>query len=224
MRVIPWAVSLAILIVALIAGKALADRIGSVGKADPPTVDVREERVPEVQRKPGGYLEVSSIRAPGVVVTRTEPGNPWFFDLGTNVSEVRVDAVYRYRIALNGKWTIIRVRDKVYVVAPRVEPVLDVSIDTATLSQRTVVGWARFDRAETEKAALSGLTKNLNARASTPGAIAQQREFARATVAEFVSKWGVEPMNSVPPKNVRVVFEDEPIKSLVGSAFAPADQ
>jgi hypothetical protein len=172
-----------------------------------------------VLRTPGGLLEVSHINAPAETVQMTSPGKIGPFDFGSNVSKIRVDAVYRYHIPLASKWTIIRNRSQVYVVAPPAVPTVPVAIDTASLRQETSAGWLRFDKETTAKEAHALLTKTLGDRSKSVSYINQQREVARQTVKEFVAKWGVAPMNSVPPQNVHVVFSDESISNLVGPAF-----
>lgn len=105
---------------------------------------------------------------------------------------------------------------------PHSLPTLPAAIDTATLRQNTDTGWLRFDKYVAAKAALGQLTQVLGNRAATPSYINHQREVARKTVAEFVGNWGVSPMNSVGLENVKVVFDDEPVRSLIGAAFPDA--
>lgn len=208
-----------VLVLTGVVGLAVQQRIIAIGRPEAPTVEVHFEEVPKALQTPGGLLEVSRIDAPAEVLERTESGNVGFFDFGANVSRIRVAAVYRYHVPLAGKWTIIRRRDKVFVIAPRVVPSLPVAIDTGTMRQSTEAGWLRFDKAATAAAAQRQLTQALGQRAASPSYVAQQREVARTTVSEFVARWGVAPANSVAAKNVRVVFDDEPVRDLVGAAF-----
>ena len=222
MSLIRWSLAAAVVAIAATVCFAIYARIGEAGKPAPASIEIRSEVVPNALRTPGGLLEVSRIMAPAEVLERTDSGSILGFDFGSNVSRIRVSAVYRYHISLGDRWTIIRHRDRVYVVAPRPVPTLPVAIDTETLRQHTDAGWLRFDKDVTAKAALAQLTQVLGNRAATPSYIGQQREVARKTVAEFVGKWGVSPLNTVPPANVKVVFDDEPVRSLIDGAFPAA--
>lgn len=224
-RVVKWALPLGLVVVIGAAGygafiAALAGVAGLFPKPAPPPVVVATSETPwVVMRTEGGTLEVSSINAPGEVIERTDFQKFGPIDLGSTTSRIRVAATYRYHIPLAPEWKVV-VRDgEVIVVAPRVRPTLPVAYDSASVQRRVEAGWLRFDKDESLSAAEKLVTSELESRAGTPGAINQQREQARLTVAEFVHKWMSthDQLKSTNPTNVRVVFADEPIERL-GSA------
>jgi hypothetical protein len=108
-------------------------------------------------------------------------------DLGTTVSEVRVDATYRFHIGMAKSWPLRIVGKTCLVQAGAVEPTLPVAIDSRTIERRTSSGWARFNKAENLEALERSLTLQLAERA--PLYREQAEEAGRQVVAEFVTAW-----------------------------------
>ena len=131
-------------------------------------------------------------------------------DLGTTVSEVRVDAAYRFHIAMAKAWPLRIVGKTCLVQAGAVEPTLPVAFDSRTIQRRTASGWARFDKRENLQALERSLTQLLAERA--PLYRERAREAGRAIVAEFVAEWLLreQQWRRDPEHRVVVVFDDEP--------------
>ena len=166
--------------------------------------------IPRVFRTPGGLLEVASVRTTEAF-RRTSPMRFAGINLGTNVSEIRVPATFRYQAELGGDWRAIQSGGKLVVIAPAYHPALPVAIDTGALEMHTRTGWARFDGRDNGEALLRELTAQLEAKAKSPGYMETHREQARTTVAEFVTKWLItqKRWKAVRPDQVRVYFADE---------------
>lgn len=95
----------------------------------------------------GGRLEVATVRARETLTRANSKVLFDLIDLGTTVSEIRVDADYRFHIGMAKAWPL-RIADRTCVVhAGAVEPTLPVAFDTSTVERRTASGWARFDKA-----------------------------------------------------------------------------
>ena len=82
--------------------------------------------------------------------------------------------------------------------------------------------WSMFTGAAELDRLQRSISQSLAAKAALPSYIQFQREAARSTVTEFVSKWmlGQERFKSGGDYKVRVFFADEPIEAL-GSAPPP---
>jgi hypothetical protein len=175
----------------------------------------------EVIRTKGGLLAVSTIKAPEsfqATADHTVLGVP----VGQTTSQIRVQAVYGYHVELAPEWRVT-LRDKtLIVIAPRVKPTLPVAIDTTRLERYASGAWSVFTGpAELDRLQRS-ISQSLAAKAALPSYIQFQREAARATVTEFVTKWmlGQERFKAAGDYKVRVFFADEPIEVL-GSAPPP---
>ena len=107
-------------------------------------------------------------------------------------------------------------------LAPRVKPTLPVAIDTAKLEKLTSGTWSLLTGQSELDQLQKSITQSLAQKAATPLFIQLQREAARKTVTEFVTRWVVEQRGSSPATGytVRVFFADEPIEAL-GSAPLP---
>jgi hypothetical protein len=152
----------------------------------------------------GGRLEVATVR---VRETFTRSDSRTLFDridLGTTVSEVRVDAVYRFHIGMAKAWPLRIAGRTCLVIADPVEPTLPVAFDSRTVERRTSSGWARFNRAE------KSLTRQLAERAPLYRHLAQ--EAGRAVVEAFVLEWLVKEQQwgRDPEHRVVVAFSKEP--------------
>lgn len=175
----------------------------------------------EVIRTKGGLLAVSTIKAPEffqATADHTVLGVP----VGQTTSQIRVQVVYRYHVELAPQWKVT-VRDKTFIViAPRVQPTLPVAIDTAKLERYASGAWSLFTgEAELDRLQRS-ISASLAAKAALPSYIQFQREAARTTVTEFVTKWLVAQPRWQPASayKVQVYFADEPIEAL-GAAPPP---
>ena len=175
----------------------------------------------EVIRTKGGLLAVSTIKAPELFQATSEHtvlGVP----VGQTTSQIRVQAVYGYHVELAPEWRVT-VRDKtLIVIAPRVKPTLPVAIDTARLERYASGTWSMFTGAGELDRLQRSIGQSLEAKAGLPSYIQFQREAARITVTEFVTKWmlGQERFKTTGDYKVRVFFADEPIEAL-GSAPPP---
>jgi len=175
----------------------------------------------EVIRTKGGTLSVSTIKAPEffqATAEHTVLGVP----VGQTTSQIRVQAVYQYHVELAPEWKVT-LRDKTFIViAPRVQPTLPVAVDTAKLERYASGTWSLFTGADELDRLQRSITQSLAAKAVLPSYIQFQREAARTTVTEFVTKWLVAQPRWQPASayKVQVFFADEPIEAL-GSAPPP---
>ncbi|MCW5660460.1 MAG: hypothetical protein KIT60_22370 [Burkholderiaceae bacterium] len=175
----------------------------------------------EVIRTKGGLLAVSTIKAPEsfqATADHTVLGVP----VGQTTSQIRVQAVYAYHVELAPEWKVT-LRDKTFIViAPRVKPTLPVAIDTARIERYASGAWSLFTGAAELDRLQRSISQSLAAKAGLPSYIQFQREAARTTVTEFVTKWmlGHERYKTAGDYKVRVFFADEPIEAL-GSAPPP---
>jgi hypothetical protein len=204
------------LLLALAAALVLAIRLGGVGNRQPTarpspaiTTTAHAERV-VVMPTAGGRLEVAAVHA-RETFARSDPrlllGR---IDLGTTVSEVRVDATYRFHVGMQWAWPLRVVGKTCLVRAGAVEPTLPVAFDTATVERRTSSGWARFDKRENLRALESSLTQLLAERA--PLYRDRAREAGRGVVEAFVLEWLVRERQWArdPEHRVVVLFDEEP--------------
>jgi hypothetical protein len=175
----------------------------------------------EVIRTKGGLLAVSTIKAPEFFQATADHqvlGVP----VGQTTSQIRVSAVYSYHVELAPEWKVT-LRDKTFIViAPRVKPTLPVAIDTAKLERYASGTWSLFTGAGELDRLQQSITASLATKAALPSYIQFQREAARSTVTEFVSKWLVGQQRWQPASayKVQVFFADEPIEAL-GAAPPP---
>jgi hypothetical protein len=117
----------------------------------------------------------------------------------------------------------VTVRDKTFIViAPRVKPTLPVAIDTAKLERYASGTWSLFTGAAELDRLQRSISASLAAKAALPSYVQFQREAARTTVTEFVTKWLVTQQRWQPASDykVQVFFADEPIEAL-GAAPPP---
>jgi hypothetical protein len=175
----------------------------------------------EVIRTKGGLLAVSTIKAPEFFQATADHevlGVP----VGQTTSQIRVTAVYSYHVELAPEWKVT-LRDKTFIViAPRVKPTLPVAIDTEKLERYASGTWSLFTGAAELDRLQRSISASLAKKASLPSYIQFQREAARATVTEFVTKWLVGQQRWQPASayKVQVFFADEPIEAL-GTAPPP---
>jgi len=170
----------------------------------------------EVMRTKGGLLEVSSITTPETFRSTKDHTVFAAVGVGQTISEIRVPAVFRYHIELAPEWKITRRDNQIIVIAPRVKPTLPVAIDTGRLVALSAGIWSVFTGRSELEVLQKSITKTLEVKAAGPGYIQFQREAARETVKEFVSKWVLTQSRwkTEPKVEIKVYFADEPIDSL----------
>ena len=163
--------------------------------------------------EPGGTrLELASFEATETL-TRSD-ARSIFFDLvplGTNITEIRVPATYRYHLRLDETWRL-EVRGQVCLVhAPRIRPTLPPAIHTERMEKRSESGWLRFDVEEQMEDLERGITPILSQRAASRENLDLVREACRRRVAEFVRDWLLreDHWRSDRFSAVSVAFEDE---------------
>jgi Holliday junction resolvase len=176
--------------------------------------------LPLVSRTPGGLLEVATVHTTELFEKKsmlTIAG----LNMGTTVSQIRVPAVYRYQIRLAADWRAYVSGGKLLVIAPAMTPSLPVAVDTGKMEMQTTAGWARANAQENLEALHREITGALEVKAKSPQYVDVQREQARKTVVEFVSKWLLEQerWKHIKPEQVKVYFADEPIERL--RSFGP---
>ena len=177
----------------------------------------------EVIRTKGGLLQVSTLRSTETFQATTDHKVFDLFSLGSTTSQIRVPAVYHYHIELAPEWQV-RLRGKTFlVIAPRVQPTLPVAIDTARLESFSAGTWSLFTGPSERERLQKSITQTLAFRASKPGYIDFQREAARETVREFVTKWLVSQSrwNAGKGYAIKVLFSDEPIDALDSLTLLP---
>ncbi len=191
--------------------------------APPPLPSTVGEAV--VLRTPGGRLEVAELRQlESFEVSRDHDvlGVP----MGSTYSRVRVPAHYRFHVDLAPEWRVRVLPDGgVRVIAPRVQPSLPVAIDTAQLQTESRGLWSLFTGPAQVQALERGITAQLARKAVTAPMLERQREAARKTVAEFVSKWLMTQSEWRPHAGqpVQVLFADEPIEALDAACGSKPD-
>ena len=179
------------------------------------TSEARTVSLPLVSRTPGGLLEVATVSTTELFEKKsmlTIAG----LNRGTTVSQIRVPAVYRYQVRLAADWRAYVSDGRLLVIAPALTPSLPVAIDTGRMEMQTTAGWARANAQENLQALHREISAALELKAKSPQYVDVQREQARKTVAEFVSKWLLEQerWKTLRPDQVKVYFADEPIERL----------
>ena len=175
----------------------------------------------EVMRTKGGLLQVSTLRSPELFQA-TQDHTIFGVHVGKTTSQIRVPATFHYHVELAPEWKITVRNNTFIVIAPRVKATLPVAIDTAKLEKLTSGTWSLLTGQSELDQLQKSITQSLAQKAATPLFIQLQREAARKTVTEFVTRWVVEQRGSSPATGytVRVFFADEPIEAL-GSAPLP---
>jgi hypothetical protein len=204
-----------VLLLGLAVALVLAVEVVSSGdpnpSSSPPTISTtaQSERV-VVMPTAGGRLEIATVRARETLTRASSKVLFDLIDLGTTVSEVRVDAVYRFHIGMEKAWPLRIAGRTCLVGAGPVRPTLPVAFDSGKVERSTASGWARFDKAANLRELESSLTPLLAGRA--PQYRKQAQEAGRAVVAEFVLEWLVreQQWRRDPEHRVVVVFADEP--------------
>jgi hypothetical protein len=103
--------------------------------------------VPIVMHTSGGRLEVATATAKETFKL-ADPKELLGVSLGTTVSHVQVNVVYRYHIEMAKEWPI-KLAEKIAIVeAGEIKADLPVAFDTRTMEKHTASGWARFNKQE----------------------------------------------------------------------------
>jgi len=178
---------------------------------------------PVVMHTNGGLLEVATINATerfDNTTTHTLLGQ----EVGNTFAHIRVPVTYRYGIELAPEWRFM-LRDKTFVVvAPQIRPSLPVAIDTSKLERESHGVWSLVTGTDAVDQLQKKITPTLAEYAASKKYIDLQKDTARITVTEFVSKWVMsnEKWASAKDYRVKVFFGDEPIQSLQDGGYAPA--
>lgn len=180
-----------------------------------PDRPVASAEMPVVIQIKGGRLEVSTVQAIEPFSASTDE-TILGLSVGKTVSRIRVPATYRYHVELDTDWKVL-LKDKTFIViSPKVVPSLPVAIDTARLEAESSGRWSLFTGTTRLAELQRSITATLAVKAASPSYVLFQREAARQTLKEFVSKWLVTQTQwkhaSAYP--IRVFFADEPIQAL----------
>jgi hypothetical protein len=165
-----------------------------------------------VMRTPGGLLEVSTITTEerfDSTTSHTVLG----VHIGKTIAQIRVPAVYRYHIPLAKDWNIRLAGNTLVAIAPPVRPSLPVAIDTGRLESFSSGVWSPMTGSDAIAALQRSITARLGEKAKSEQLILLQRDAARQSVEEFLSKRLAESArwNGLKPPTIFVFFEDEPL-------------
>lgn len=177
-----------LVLAALVAAAAVALVFWFAFRPSAPPDNAATTGVPVVMRTPGGHLEVATVKA-RESFRRSDSKEFFGIDLGTTVSEIRVDVVYRFYIEMAREWPLGISTDgkTATVLAERLRPTLPVAFDTSTAEKYTASGWARFDKWENLVKLEQTLSPQLERRAH--GYTDFAKEAGRQVVREFVTTW-----------------------------------
>jgi hypothetical protein len=179
----------------------------------PPSILPPQERdIPITFRTEGGLLEVAGMIKMEDFY-REDNLKWWFVDWGTTISQIRVEATYRYHVKLSGEWSV-RIKEPVCIVeTPQLEPTLPVAIDTAKTVHKTERGWARFNKDENLELLGKSISEKLRQKAKRPEYLNLVREPARKTIEEFIATWLLKEniWGSSEWHVIKIVFPDEKI-------------
>ena len=154
----------------------------------PPILPPQERDVPVTFRTEGGLLEVAGMIKQEDFL-QEDNLKWWVVSWGTTISQIRVEATYRYHVKLSGAWNV-RVKDSLCIVeAPQLEATLPVAIDTEKTVHNTEQGWARFNGEENFELLSKSISEKLQEKANKPEYLNLIREPARKTIEEFIASW-----------------------------------
>lgn len=186
---------------------------------EPVTVVRADEQV--VIRTKGGLLEVSRIEATEIF-EKEQVHDIFGVAVGKTNTQVRVPATYRYHVELDPEWKLIRSDNTFIVVAPPIKPTLPVAFNTTQLQSNANGTWAVFTGTSSIQELQKSITPVLAGRAVSAKYLDLQREHARKTVTEFVSKWVVSQERwKTGGYEIRVFFSDEPLHAIRKSGLFP---
>jgi len=221
-RDFPWSVLILCITVIALAGIAFAfftnlgkGIIGTISDGGKTTtkIDVNiDSYIPEVISTKGDILELAVRNEKEVFKREAAKRIAWDkIYLGTTVSEIKVDATFRYHLKLSEPWKLA-VKDNVCkVLAPQIHPTTPVAIDTSKMERSTSNGWALFDKDANLEELMKSISPALNERASDPKHMGLARDKCRESVGQFVRNfllkkdyWRADGINAIV-----VVFPDE---------------
>ena len=166
---------------------------------------------PVVMRTKGGLLEVSKVVSIESV-TQNFPGL-----IFPTVVTITAPATYRYHVELAPEWKFAQQGNMLIAISPPVRPSRPVAIDTAGMTVNSTLPFTNAAKL----AAVTQLTPILNEKFQAY--LPRQREDARKTIAEFVSKWVLDQGRFKDAKNLNVVvlFPDEPVNEILKVGLYP---
>jgi hypothetical protein len=165
----------------------------SVFKAIKPKAEVKEfleYRELFVKGNNGNILEVatgeetvelsreSSIK----ILNQTIPGV-------TTSSKVVVPATFRYHIDMSGEWSLIQEENRLYVIAPALQPSLPVAFDSEKMQKFNPAGWSRYFAGGNMAELVKTITPELKNRAIDKENMKRFEPDARQSIAKFVQTW-----------------------------------
>ncbi|HSR54330.1 MAG TPA: hypothetical protein VLV83_26180 [Acidobacteriota bacterium] len=168
--------------------------------------------LPTITSTPGGNLEVATITQLEILTRENEQRIFWdAVSLGTSVSEIRLDATYRYHVRMDAHWQIDVSGQVCIVRAPPLQPSLPPAFDSASVEKHTQAGWLRFDAQQQLDQLERDITSLLSTKAADPGHLNLAREEARKTIAQFVHRFLVQEDHWGPTRfrAIIVTFPDE---------------
>jgi hypothetical protein len=221
-RDFPWSVLILCITVIVLAGIAFAfftklgrgikDTITGGGQISNPIVVTIDSYLPEVISTNGDILELTFRNEKEYFKRESVKKAAWDkIYLGTTVSEIKVDATFRYHLKLSDPWKLA-VKDNVCkVLAPPIHPTTPVAINTSSMERSTSSGWALFDKDANLEELMKSISPALNERASDPKHMGLARDKCRESVGQFVRNfllkkdyWRADGINAIV-----VVFPDE---------------
>lgn len=165
----------------------------------------------EIRRTHGDILEVASPTTSSESIRKTDTLKiAWgLFYAGTTVTEVRVQATFRFHVKLSEIKDARMQGNVLTITAPKPTPSLPVAIDTATMEKKADSGWARFNSSDQLSEMERSVTAELGERSVKKVEVV--REVARKDIEEFVQKWivGTNPAYRDQIHAIKVVFADE---------------
>ncbi len=154
----------------------------------PSLLPPQEKDIPVTFRTEGGLLEVAGMVKQEDFL-QADNLKWWFVSWGTTISQIRVEATYRYHVRLSDEWNV-RIKDSLCIVeAPSIEPTLPVAIDTEKTVHKTARGWARFNKEENLELLRKSVSGKLATHAQRAEYVNLIREPARKTIEEFIAAW-----------------------------------
>lgn len=185
-----------------------------------PTVVMADEQV--VLTSKGGLLEVSRIEATETF-EKAQVHSIFGVSLpGPTITQIRVPVTYRYHVELDPDWKFIRSGKTFIAIAPPVKPSLPVAFNTSGMQAYANGVWSIFTGGNSIQKLQKTMTPVLADRALSSKYLDLQREYARKTVTEFVSKWVVSQERwKAGGYDVKVFFSDEPLNAVRKSGLFP---
>ena len=156
-------------------------------------------------RTPGGLLEVAGLKKEEEF---HKDIHSW---RGHTAVSVRLEATYRYSIELPPQLRVTIHGNIAQVIVPNYQPELPVAFDTQSVREQTSEGWMRFDGKTVLQELKKDLSTQLNEKAASQVYMLLQREPARQTLKEFISRHIIQDKQWLesPNRFLEVKFQDE---------------